>query len=689
MAKYTMSDIRNIVLLGHASAGKTTLAEAMLHKTGVTTRLGSIDDKSSTLDSDEEERERGHSVDTGLAHVTAKGKEINIIDTPGYPDFIGQPLTAMTAAETAVIVISAADGIQMVTRKMFEAAKNRGMACVFVINKIDSGAEDVMRLVEAIQESFGMACRCANIPSADGKQVLDAIYADSGDGGVIDVAEAHTELMETIIEADEELMEAYLGGETIPPEKLGGTFCKGLVSQAVMPIFFTSARQEVGIDELLGFLAETSPSPQAGLKPAVVKEVEKKEDDDEGIEREEITPSADGDALGLVFRVGSDPKSHIKNCAVRLFRGALKSDTPLLATDGKKGMRAGQIQKAQGDKLDSIDDGIAGDIVVLSKLEDLQVLDTIFTGQDIGRIETPPIPYPMFSLAIEPKSRGDETKISGAMAEIQDADPTFMVSRDTQTAETLVSGIGELHLRVMLSRLHKRRGLEVTTKPPLIPYRETITSSAKYVEYTHKKQSGGAGQFARVFIDMEPNERGEGYEFVDKIFGGSIDQPFRPSVDKGCQAAMQQGVLAGFPVVDVKISLVDGKTHPVDSKDIAFQIAGREAFRKAFMQCNPSLLEPIVNLEVTVPSEYVGDITGDLSSRRGRVQGQDMLPGNMTVIKAQVPLAEIQQYNSQLKSVTGGQGSYAMEFSHYETVPGNVQQQVVAKRKAEQEEAAS
>jgi len=292
----------------------------------------------------------------------------------------------------------------------------------------------------------------------------------------------------------------------------------------------------------------------------------------------------------------------------------------------------------------------------------------------------------MFSLAVEPKSRGDETKISEALSEVADADPTFKFERDRQTNELIASAMGELHVRVNLSRMNSRRGLEVTTRPPEIPYRETITGTVKYVEYTHKKQSGGAGQFARVFIDLEPNERGSGYEFIDKIFGGSIDQGFRPSVDKGCQAKMADGVIAGFPVVDVKVTLVDGKTHPVDSKDIAFQIAGREAFQKAFLQANPILLEPIVNMEVTVPSENVGDITGDLSGRRGRVQGQDVLPGHLTTIKAQVPLAEVQQYNSQLKSVTGGQGSYTMELSHYEPVPPNVTQQIIARRKVKKEE---
>jgi len=680
MADYTTADIRNIVLLGHAGAGKTSLAETILHKTGKTNRLGSVDDKTSIMDCDEEEKQRGHSVDSAIAHFRHKAKEINLIDTPGYPDFVGQALAALPAAETAVVVISATAGIEMNTRKLFQAAKNRGMALIIVINKIDAGTGELARLIRDIEASFGRQCRCANLAGADGKSVIDCITNDSGEGAFADIAEAHTNLLETIIEADEELMEAYLSGEEISSDKLASVFTQAMTTQSVIPIVFTSARGEVGIQELLDLIAGTCPSPVNGTKSVLVT------GSGEQQSKTEIEPDPNGNLLGVVFRISSDPKSHIKYSSVRLLRGTLKSDTTLQATGGKKGMRCGHISKLQGDHLDQIEQGRPGDIVTLAKLEELQALDTIFLGKEPGLVETPQMPIPMFSLAIEPKSRGDEAKISSALSEVSDADPTFNVTRDRQSNEIVISGLGELHGRVILSRMQARRSIEVTTKPPQIPYRETISSSAKYVEYTHKKQSGGAGQFARVFLDMEPNERGAGYEFVDKIFGGSIDQPFRPSVDKGCQAAMADGVLAGFPVVDVKVSLVDGKTHPVDSKDIAFQIAGREVFRKAFMACKPILLEPIVNMEVTVPTENVGDITGDLSGRRGRVQGQDILPGNFIVVKAQVPLAEVQQYNSQLKSVTGGQGSFSMELSHYEPVPPNVTQQIVAKAKAQKQE---
>ena len=680
MAKYATDDIRNVVLVGHAGAGKTSLAEAILHKAGITNRLGSVDDKSSIMDSDDEEKERGHSIDSALAHVHYKGKEINLIDTPGYPDFQGIALSALPAAETALIVVSASAGIQMNTRKMFQAAKDRGMACVFVINKIDSGTDELETLIHDLKETFGRECRCANLPGADGKRVIDCLTQESGDVAFGDVANTHTNLIETIIEADEELMESYLGGEDVAPEKVASVFTQAMVSQTLFPIIFTSARNEIGIDELLNFVAQTCPNPIEGVKLTLVS------GESEARTTTEVAPDSSGNALGVVFRVSYDSRSNIKYSTFRLQRGTIKSDSSLLASGGKKGMRAGNLGKLQGDKLEALDAAAPGDLITLAKLEELSILDTVYMGNEPGRIETPPLPIPMFSLAVEPKSRGDETKISEALAEVADADPTFKFERDRQTNELIASAMGELHVRVNLSRMHSRRGLEVTTRPPEIPYRETITGTVKFVEYTHKKQSGGAGQYARVFIDMEPNEQGAGYEFIDKIFGGSIDQPFRPSVDKGCQAKMTDGVIAGFPVVDVKVTLVDGKTHPVDSKDIAFQIAGREAFQKAFLQANPILLEPIVNMEVTVPSENVGDITGDLAGRRGRVQGQDVLPGNLTTIKAQVPLAEVQQYNSQLKSVTGGQGSYLMELSHYEPVPPNVTQQIIARRKAKKEE---
>ncbi len=678
MAKYSTEDIRNVVFLGHAGAGKTTLAEAILHKTGATSRLGSVDDKTSILDCDELEKEAHHSLISGCCHVNHKGKEINILDTPGYPDFLGSALSALPGAETALIIVSGSDGVQVNTRRLYNEAKKRNMARMIVVNKIDA-AEDLPGLVEDIRESFGRECVCANLPKNDGSSVIDCIINHDGDDTIIDVEKAHTDVIDTVVEVDDELMEFYLGGEELSKEQIYDAFVKAMALGSVVPIVFCSAKSETGITELLDKIANRCPSPANGRKAKIMLG----EGDDQVIN--EVEPAGSGDALGVVVRVANDPKTNIKYSTIRLLSGTIKSDSSLHRLNGKKAMRCGHINKLQGDHLEDIGDGIPGDIVTLAKLDEIHTLDTVYTGKEPGRINVPSLPVPMFSLAITPKKQGDETKISIALAEIIDSEPTFRINHDSQTHETVVSGLGELHLKSILDRIQHRRGIEMDTKPPQIPYRETITSSCKYIEYTHKKQSGGAGQFAKVVIDMEPNERGGGYEFQDKIFGGVIDQPLRPSVDKGCQQAMDGGVIGGFNVVDVKVSLVDGKTHPVDSKDIAFQIAGREAFRKAFMECKPTLLEPIVDLEVTVPSENVGDITGDLASRRGRVQGQDVIPGGMTVIQALVPLSEIQQYNSQLKSVTSGQGTYTMELSHYEDVPSNVTQQIIAKRKAAQE----
>jgi elongation factor G len=372
-------------------------------------------------------------------------------------------------------------------------------------------------------------------------------------------------------------------------------------------------------------------------------------------------------------------RANIKYVSVRVLAGKLTSDLTLHTVDERKGLRPGQLHRAVGDQLSDLDVGVAGDIVTLAKL-DVKAGDTLFTGAE-GTLVNPPMPSPMCSKAITPQSRGDEEKVSVALRRFAEEDPCFKIERIAQTNELVIHGIGDVHLQTILNRMAKHFKLQVDVHPQKIPYRETIMASATDVEYTHKKQTGGAGQFGRVIINVLPNERGAGYEFVDKIFGGAIDQSFRPSVDKGIRQQMTDGVLAGYPVVDVKVELIDGKTHPVDSKDIAFQIAGRGAFKEGFMKAKPVLLEPIVFIEVTVPNEFVGDVLGDIASRRGRPEGQDSLPGDLAVVKAKVPLAEVADYNSRLSSITGGQGSFSMELSHYENVPSNVQQQIVAASK--------
>ena len=664
-----IGDNRNIVLLGHGSAGKTTLAEAILHKTGKTNRLGTIEEKNTVADFDEEEKERGHSIHSALLYTTHNGKTINLIDTPGYPDFLGAALTSIPATDCCAIVISASAGIEINTRKLFKAATDANKPRIIIINKIDTENADLPELLKNIQQTFGSQCRCANLPTEDKSAVIDCIKKTSGDSPVMDVASAHTELIESAIEADDALMEAYLGGEQIQEEKIASVFVKALIEGTIVPILFANARKEIGITELLNFITDYVPSP-AQCRPAKLVA---------GENQTEIKPDPAGPLAGLVFRIGLDPRTNMKYTSMRIFSGTLKSDTAMFRSTDRKAIRPGHVLKTQGAEISEVDAGAAGDIVTLAKIEELQIGDLIHDGKVTGKFEMPKLPSPMFSLALEPASKGDEQKLGSAMEKLTEEDVCFKVSRDRQTRELIISGLGDLHLRVMLSKMSKRFKLAVNTKPPKIPYRETITTKADG-HYRHKKQTGGAGQFGEVYLRVEPAPRGseKPLQCTWDIFGGSIPGQYEAPVVKGIQEVMDNGIVAGFPIQDVKVSIYDGKHHPVDSKEVAFRAAGKGAFIDAVQKAKPCLLEPIVNIEITIPAEYVGDIAGDLSGKRGRVQGQDMLAGNMMVIKAQVPLVEISNYDSQLKSVTGGQGSYSMTLSHYEVVPPNVQQMVIA-----------
>ena len=663
------SDIRNIILLGHGGSGKTSLAESILHKTGTTNRLGSVDEKTSICDYYDEEKEHQHSIQSAVVNANHGGKLINIIDTPGYPDFIGPAIKAIPAAETALIVISALAGIETNTRKLFELASGAGLSLLIVVNKMDAENVDLPGLIKNIQETFGPQCRCANLPSADKTSVIDCIENQTGDSPVADVAASHTELIESVIEADDQLMESYLSGEEISSEKIASVFVQALKTKTLIPIVFTDARDGIGITELLDIIVKYTASP-AQANAAVLKEDDKST---------ELTAEPTGPLAGMVFRIGFDPRSNMKYSTIRIFSGTIRSDTNMLRANERKGIRPGHILKSQGGENKEVEAGIAGDIITLAKIEELKIGDLIHDGKVAGRFAMPPVPEPMFSLAIEPAARGDEQKIGTAIEKLSEEDPCFKTTRDAQTKELVVSGLGDLHLRIMLKKMENRFKLSVKTKEPKIPYRETITKKAEG-HYRHKKQTGGAGQFGEVYLRVEPAERDSkpSLEYSWDIFGASIPGQYEPAVLKGVNDVMQAGIIAGFPMQDIKVSVYDGKYHPVDSKEVAFRAAGKGAFIDALEKAKPVLLEPIVDMEITVPAENMGDIAGDLASKRGRVQGQETLAGNFIVIKAQVPLSEVTQYNSQLKSVTGGRGSYSMTLSHYELVPPNVQQQVVA-----------
>ena len=674
MAVFDVEKIRNVAFVGHAAAGKTTLGEAILHRAGLPTRLGNVEDGSSHLDYDDESKERKHSVDSSLFHLEHDGHLINAIVAPGMPDYGGLAISALPAVETAVIVVSALGGVGVNTRRMEHLAKEYGLARMIVISRIDAENVQLAEVLRSVRESFGNECHPINLPTNGGQGVIDCLANDSGKADVLDVGECHTALIDAIVETDDTLMEQFMETGSVPPDKLGPAIGKAVASGHLVPVVFVCARHDVGVKELLDALVWYAPSPVVGKQRTLIV------GEGEAAKETPIEPKAAGDFVAQVFKITTDPKSNIKYSVARVHSGTLTIDGQVFVAGDRRGQRPGHMLKLHGADHAEIDCASAGDLAAFAKL-DFKIGDVLFSKAGEVRIPRPKIPTPMFALAIEPKARGDVEKISGAMHRYAEEDPCFEYQREQDTNELVMRGLGDQHLTVIRSKMKRYFKLEVDTKPPKIPYRETIASSVKYVKYRHKKQTGGAGQFAEVAIDLEPNERGKGYEFIDKIFGGVIDQAFRPSVDKGVQSQMKKGVIAGFPVVDVKVSLVDGKTHPVDSKDIAFQIAGRQVFKEAFAQCKPILLEPVVIMEVTVPTDFMGDITRDIAGKRGQILGQDMLPGNQVCVRAQVPLAEVATYASQLKSVTGGQGSYMMELSHYDIVPPNVQQQIVAQYK--------
>jgi elongation factor G len=672
-------DLRNVALVGHGGSGKTSLAEAILHTAGVTGRLGSVDDKTSTLDYTDIAKERQHSIEPTACYVEHAGKTINIIDSPGYPDFIGGAICALAGTDVALLTISATAGIEVNTRRLFNVARGLKMPIALVVNKIDGENVELQRLVDEIAETFGSACKPMTLPTGGGSDVIDCFVSESGEADFGDVAGVHTELTENIIEADEELMEAYLGGEDVPVERLGQAFAGAMVEGTVVPIFFVSAKKEVGITALMDAVTNYFPSPADTQQDRPIRQSTEED-------AEEVPYSADPDApfIGQAFKITSDPFVG-KLAWIRVLQGTAGSDTNYVLGDDRRAAKIGHLFKVQGKETSEVKQATAGEIIALAKVEEISCGDVLHTDSTPMFRPMPKFPTPMYSLAVTPKSRGDEQKISDALHKLDEEDQTFTAGRDAQTGETVISGIGDLHLRVLLTKMKKRFDLEVETKPPKIPYKETVTGKAEG-HHRHKKQTGGAGQFGEVYLRIEPMQRGEGYEFVDDLYGESIPRQFLPAIEKGINDVLGQGALAGYPMQDVRVSVYDGKHHPVDSKEVAFRTAGKLAFVDAIKKAKPVLLEPMVDMEITIPAEFMGDIASDLSGRRGRIMGQDMLPGNMCVVKAVAPLAEVMQYNSQLRSVTGGQGSYTMEYSHDEPVPGNVQQQIVAEAQKEDEE---
>jgi elongation factor G len=684
MKVFETKEIRNIGIVGHGHAGKTSLVAAMLFDAEATQRLGRVDDGSTVTDFDEDEIARKITISSSIAHCEWNGKKINIIDTPGYAAFILDAKAALRAAEAAIVVIDAVNGVEVQAEKAWSYAQEFAIPRLIVVNKMDKERANFEQTVANIIETWGNRAVPLQIPigsEADFKGVIDlvhnkAYYADGKAAEIpTDLLEAASAAREKIIdvvaEASEELMEKYFEEGTLSDEDLIPGIHAAVKERRIFPVFVTSATQNIGIQPLLTEIVELVPAPDEFL---VVKG---RDASGEEIEREikEIAPFS-----AFVFKTVADPFAG-RITIFKIYSGAVKSDATVFNATKNTQERLGPLHVIQGKSLEKIAEAKAGDIIAVTKLRETTTGDTFCEKANQIIYDSVQFPTPAISFAIEPKSRNDEDKLSQALHKMLEEDLALNFTRDPQTKEFLLSGTGQVHIEVAINKLKKRYGVEVALHPPKVAYLETLKGRAEIVG-RHKKQSGGRGQFGEATCVFEGLPRGGGFEFVDKIFGGSIPQQWRPAVEKGIKDAAAQGAIAGYPVVDFKVELIDGKYHSVDSDDFSFQVAGRKAFRAAKEKLKAVLLEPVMNVEITVPQETSGDILGDINSRRGRVSGMDS-KGNQAVVKAQVPLSEMLSYQSTLNSITGARGSYAMELDHYDEVPAQIAQKIVQKAQEE------
>jgi elongation factor G len=675
-----MEEIRTLALVGHAGSGKTTLAEALLHRAGAILAPGSIQRGTTVCDFDALEKQHQHSLYSAVAHFDHGGTRVHLIDTPGYPDFLGQALTALEAVETAMVVINAQTGIELTTTRMMSWAERRRLCRVIVINKIDAENTNLPALVEQIQAAFGKECLPINLPAGGGMKVVDCFFNPGADGSVAtdfsSVPAAHRALIDQVVEVNETFMDRYLEQGDIDAHELHEPFEQALREGHLVPICFVSARTGAGLDELLDVVEHLLPTPLEGNPPQFLK------GGGEAAQPFTTQPDPSRHVVAHVFKVSVDPFVG-KLGVFRVHQGTVTRDSQLLIGDGRKPFKVGQLFMLRGKEHLPVNRLLPGDIGAVAKVEEIGFDCVLHDSHDEDHIHLAPLefPTPIFGLAIEPAKRGDEQRIWEVMQKLAAEDPCLKIQHVTTTNETVIQGLGELHLRVLLEKLASQYKLEVSTHPPRIAYRETITARAEG-HCRHKKQTGGAGQFGEVFLRIEPLERGRGFEFVDEVRGGVIPNQYIPAVEKGVQQVLEAGAIAGYPLQDVRVIVYDGKSHSVDSKEVAFVAAGRKAFLDAIAKARPIVLEPIVNIQVNVPETNIGDVTGDLSSKRGHVGGTQSLAGGLVSVMGQVPLSELNGYGSRLKSWSGGQGSYSVEFSHYEPVPPNVQQNLVAQHKA-------
>ncbi len=692
MKVYDAASIRNVAVVGHSGSGKTQLVSALLFDAGMVNRLGRVDDGTTVTDFDEEEVARKHTLSASLAFAEWNKNKINFIDTPGVANFLSDSRAGMTVADAALLVVDAVSGVEVQTEKVWEFANDLNLPRFVVLNRIDRERASLDRTLESLQAAFGRAVIPIQMPIGEEKAfrgVVDLVsmkaytFANDGSGKMTEGAipadvndratAAREALVEMVAEADDALMEKFFEAGTLTQEELVSGLQKGIRSARVFPLLCSSGLLNIAIQPLADAIVSYLPSPAE--RPVKAREAKS------GAEvTREVTDS--GPYAAFVWKTVADPFAG-RITMFRVMLGTLKADSTVYnATRGTQ-ERLGHLILPQGKTQVEVPEVKAGDLGAVAKLKDTLTGDTIADKDTI--LFTPmKFPEPVLSYAVQPKSRGDEEKISGSLQRLQEEDPTIRSSRDPQTKELLLSGQGQVHIEVTVAKMKRRFGVEVNLKPPKIPYRETITASAE-AQGRHKKQTGGHGQFGDCTIKMEPLPRGADFEFVDEIFGGAIPQQFRPAVEKGIQEARMRGYLAGYPVVDFRVTLLDGKFHAVDSNELSFKMAGRIAFKEGMAHARPTILEPIMNVEVYAPSDFAGDLMGDLNGRRGRISGMDTR-GGMTVIKAQVPMAEMLTYEQQLTSATGGRGSYHMEYSHYEEAPSMIQQKIITASKAEKGE---
>ncbi|MDB5867335.1 MAG: fusA, partial [Betaproteobacteria bacterium] len=646
MPRFSPEMIRTIALVGHGAAGKTTLTEALLHKAGMTVSTGSVEKGTTVCDFDPLEKTYQHSLNAALVHLISGDTRMHLIDTPGLPDFVGRAIGALPAVETAAVVINAQNGIEMITHRMMHWAAKRNRCRMIVINKIDADNIDLPQLVSQIQATFGKECLPINLPAGGGKRVVDCFFNPSGESDFSSVEEAHQALIDQVVEVDEELMARYLEQGEVSPAELHAPFEQALREGHLVPICFVSARNGAGVGELLDVFVKLMPNPTEGNPPEFLKG-----EGSAGVPiRAEPDPSKH--VLAHVFKVMIDPFVG-KVGVFRVHQGTITKDTQLFIGDGRKPFKVGHPYLLQGKEFIETDALTPGDIGAVAKVDEIAFDAVLHDSHDEDHIHLAPLefPTPMHSLAVEPKRRGDEQRISEALHKLAAEDPTFKVAHHAASNETVMSGVGDLHMRYIMDRLQAQYHVEVSTRPPRIPYRETITAKAEG-HHRHKKQTGGAGQFGEVYLRVEPLKRGSGFEFVDAVKGGTIPTQFIPAVEKGVRQVLDAGPIAGYPVQDVRVVVYDGKHHAVDSKEVAFISAGKRAFMDAISKARPIVLEPIVNMEITAPEPAMGDIAGDISAKRGQINGTDAAAPGSVAIKAQVPLAELNNYQARLKSVT-------------------------------------